>query len=705
MAPINPEVEAKTTASTLNRLTTLVFDYDLRKGHSKAWFRELERRHELWKNMPENWEDAVRGSLALLSVFGPGVAASAFVRAVGPQLPPDELALVRFWRSHPWHLVVFQVKKSLGSGFVLVAPLGLRPSTWPADSPWDEFRLFSPNISSRQETHSALLLALLWPQETGCMTYGPILDFPGWTVKDFHYLAALAMPAPQRAPVLKGLWPEGRSLTADLTRHPVVCYLLTSWSSQPVMMGPLGANRFQISAASFDEPALEQEDWWKARARKLSEEVGTFTNLAEVTEVYLGDGSSMKNPWFLVAHQNRTVYLGALSAKAYQRGRKFLDGVASFPPQPSVDVSATAWIAAGSLFPQWEDTYDRLSRQLEESQKSRLAQDDELQNEKQQLEKVMERLVNNYNEGISESTQMTATALGVDPSVVLQLANVVDKGNSSGSSHKSLLNLPPRALHELSSAKIPHSEGYIVPNFQTIAPELIDSAPLVRLFRRFIDIAALAGGRIPATASGYLDTQLVRELWLEFRAVDPGSHKVTLPHRELDWFWLSHSRRQFEGAGFLALDKRGFFITDKARELLDQPQALFKELLNYGLHTAEWGPPERTSLFQMSLRRCYGLLIYALGALSARAKNKEKWIDSKLLAQVWMEQITLQSQEDIAIAVMMIEEELKLLLVKGLFYCLGLAEIHAKDLHSWSDDLRIRPTPLYHALFSVTPFK
>ncbi|NNM67514.1 MAG: hypothetical protein HKM06_05860 [Spirochaetales bacterium] len=702
MAPINPEVEAKILAATLNRLTSLVFGYDLRKGLSKAWFRELDRHQDLWERFAKNWEDSVRGSLALLSVFGPGSAAAAFVRSVGENLPADELALVRLWRSHPWQLVAFQVTKNLGSGFVQVKPLGSRPATWPEGSPWNEFRLFSPNISSRPEAHVSPFLTLLWPQGLGYQTYGPILNFPGWTEEDFNYLVALNLSAPSKEPLeIKGLWPQARSLTAELTRHPVFSYLLTASSDHPVLMGPLGPSRFQISVASFEDDSILEEAWWKARARSYSDQVGTFTSLEGVTEVYLGDGSSMRNPWFVVSHEARRIYLEAMSSASYQRGRKFLEGVAEFPQKPIVDVSTTARIAAQALSPHIQDAYDRLIRKIDESQKASPSDEIEIQNEKQKIEKVMERVVNNYNEGLSESAEQTASALGVDPSIVLELTKLLNKAVPASSPRKLVLDLPPRVFNELSSPGLPRSEGYVVSSFDQISQEMLESVPLMRLFRRFIDLAALAGGRIPATASGYLDTQLVRELWGEFQPVDPSSQWVTYPRREADWFWLLRSRRQFEGAGLLALDKRGFFLTDRARALLDQPLTLYKELLTYGLHGAVWGMPERSEPFQTGFRRFHGLLIYALGVLSAQAKNKEKWVNTKLLAEVWIEHNAFSEQLEILQGKYLIEIEFNALVVKGLFHSLGLAEIHPKDLHSWGGELRVRPSQLYHALFSI----
>lgn len=695
------EVAAKQAASTLDRLIQLAFAYDRRKGLSQTWFRRLDRWKDIIKEVPATWEDVARGSLAALAVWGPGPAAAGFVRAEGDRLPDDELSLARRWRSVPWMMMAFHIIKPLGPGFLQVRPWGSQPAFWPADQPWGDLELYSPNLSTRQETRNHAVVALVWNSPAGWHTWGPILAFPGWGEKDFGYLMSVAREAEKHLPPtpLRGTTPPHFSLTAALTQHAAAAQVLFRWSETPVFEGPLGPVRNLVAFASFEGVPLDEVTWWEKRARARGERVGVFNTVEGAVEVYLGEGAALRDPWYTVSLKDKRIYLGATGEEAYQRGVRFFTGVVDFPDDPIIDTVAAIRLVGDTLWPEPKDQYALLSEQFQ-----KMADEEVLSPERQKaldsLQTIAKRLIDNHNEGIAETVSETALALGVPLDEVEDVAHSLQAVLRRQGPQRSL-EVPPRVLEQLALSRFPRAEGALVPRDLPVDQVLLEAAPVIQVLRWFASEAALGGGRVPATSSGYLDPKKLTSAKSGLGHLDPSLYSPSYPRREGDWPWFLRHRKVLELAGLISLDKRGFLLTDRARTLLDQPKELYDHLLMVGLFSAQWGSTEENVLkLQASIRSFHGLLLYALGVLSQKEKNKEKWTKSPKLARVWLDYLGKETNASLEI---LAESGVNGLLVRGLFHSLGLVEIHPKDLKDWRSETRVRPSELYQSLFEVIP--
>lgn len=679
MVTLPAEVEVKNTIAVFNRLVGTIFDYDDRKKLSRNLRRQFDQHLKRWNDADDGWMNQVISAFSLWAVCGQGEAAS-LVRSQGTFLDPEELALVKTWRTEPCFFGGIHVVRKAKNGFVEAQTI---------DPPGRSLLLYSPALSALNLPSSTLVVTLFWKGPQAWHTYGPILDLPGLGASDLQFLLTCANPVPRKTlPLLKGVPTTGQNVS--LNRNPVLAQLLFRYSGRPIVQTPHGPARMYLSAVRVnpEQAPYASGSWWNQQAQRKSESLGLIAMADGGTEVYLGQGSAMHDPWFTY-DPNGTLFLGAMSAQAYQRGRAFLADL-SIPEGAEVDVSIVTHSAVAELFPDLRDRYDEVSDLIKaqtDTPKRSIEQSEELA----EAQRVMDRLVDNHNKGILQTTQELAEALGVDASVVQDYSASVSHLLNKVPQRRNVLDLPPVALSAFSRPGLPQVPGWFTLSEGPWSDRLLEDSPALRLFRWLVDQRHPDTDRIKATASGYLDPALVRKAWLEFWRSDPGALSLGRPTQERQWPWLLQNRRFFEAAGLLGQDTRGFFVNDRAKAILGKPQELFRLLLESLFTRQFFTTSPIADVLHAHFSRIGGLLLYSLGRFAVGSSTK--WLTTRPLVRVMME----ETGQERGVAGLLVDA----VAIRGPFAFLGLVQVHKNDQGLWVDEPRFRPTALYRQVFCV----
>ena len=728
MSPENklpPIPEIKYAVAAFNQVLDPIFAYDIRKGHGKHWFRKLAQNVDIWENFPENWEGQVQGVLSGLSVMGQRSTAAAFSRAHGDQLPPEERNLVKLWKQYPWRMAAFRVVQKLDNDMVEISLAGIPPVDWHPDLDWESQLLYSPALWNRNDSPSTLILTLLWRGPHTWHTYGPIFSLSDFQEEDLHYIldAEAANQRKGKTPILLSYPMIRESLMTRLSRSPVTAELCFQASEKPGINGPFGPLRSHVSFCKDPlPPEITSEAWWKSLGKSKKEKIGSMTLLETQGEVYLGKGNSLKDPWFLFDEEKALIYLCAWSLEAYDRGRKFMEDHFKFPPAPMRCHSLLAGNLCEELFPEVWDGLGELGEDL------RIETDPEEDEESVNPEldttkSVLDRIMVNHNEGIQESPAEIARALGLPLEKVSvlwnQLKHILPKKVKSPI--PPLLDLPPRVVRGFNSPGVMEIPGYLELNLEPSQRhgdllDLLEGSPILHIFRWLVDISLYHGGRIPATAAGYVNTKILAQAWESFGNEDPEYLDLFLPKKESDWPWFMEARKLLERAGFLELDKGGFRLRQEAAENLEKPLALWMKLFEAALNKWNWIDETFMADLVPGMDKKSLLFLYTLGFLSDKSSQKERWIDLNDLSRVYLESLPPDHQKRISTMPAFYEDGpggvdqfldictsvIHLLVLKGPLELMGLSEIRL-ERRDYTGEIKIRPTELCRRLYTFGP--
>ena len=201
-------------------------------------------------------------------------------------------------------------------------------------------------------------------------------------------------------------------------------------------------------------------------------------------------------------------------------------------------------------------------------------------------------------------------------------------------------------------------------------------------------------GRIPATASGYLGTTVVEDAWQRFQKDDPLNQWVGFPRQERQWRWLHVHRAFFEGAHFLAVDKKGFFVATPALQRLEDPWALYGDLLQtLLLRGGLFHHSNLADTLQKVLSHCGGTLLYVLAKESQKQAKSDGWLTAGQLAPVVTSSLPVDAHQA--------ETLVDLLMARGPFESFGLIEPHTQERVDFTKPTRFRPTNLFWKVFEL----
>jgi hypothetical protein len=646
------EAACKRAVRKLDDLIPAIYAYGQRKRLIKRPFEEYHRLDEEWGRFPEQWEDSVLGMLAADAVCGRPDRCAAFVRSIRDQFTNTDLAIAREWRRTPWFWCCFTVVEEVDRSLLLVEPLGAAPSHWPEEREWDELLIYSPTVSENANRGTSHFLCQLVYVESAFHTYGAILPFRSFDDVDLlafaDYVDASTEQDARRRRTLAGIPDPALCVSDIIADHPLSFLRLFSFAEVPTMTGRRGPWRRNASVAVLPEgEAVMEPGYWSDVIASTGHHVHSVSFIEDSAALYLDGGSPMYNPSVYLSFPERRIFLYAMHDDGYREGREALLPVVAMPEDPQGSCSMGALTAAHTILADI-DELDRLLAihapvgEDEDTDPDNADETGPLPSQ-EEAEGIIERLLYNHNEGIEESNDEVAEAVGVDPVIVARLRDsfpsILAKG-TAGDGEADRMGLSPKAFHELTSRPIPSAEGALVlrtaHEFTALEEEVresIFSTPIMRFHRWLLD--EMAGGEsIPATKAGYVKPSVV------FQAIEAGVVKspiataremlglsadaeeeqvervaeILRPKREEQAHQFHRRRMLLETAKFLRLVGSQFEVTTAGRKSLVEPVSGYRNLIETTFARYNWQELSRFEVLPR-LREQAGVLFYALHRL------------------------------------------------------------------------------------------
>ena len=674
MAKTLPTVaECKRAATRINDLLPELFSYAQRKKLTVRPFRAYYDLAEVWKDYPEEWEDSVLGMLAGYAVCGQTKTCAAFVRSVRDRLEDREFALARDWRTVPWIWSVFEVVEDLGESRIAVRPVGQRPSSWPISVDWEVLYIYSPTIVRNFHAGVSLFLGQLMLSGDIFHTYGVILPFQSFGKTDLLAYAdfvRLSLGSTHRiVEPLAGVSERTGTLSDDIAADPLPFLRLFEFTNAPQMKGRRGLWRRNASVVSFDGAGdISNVKYWEASLNHDSRRIHTSRFLDDAAAIYLEDGSPLYDPVVYLSFSTRRIFLVAANDDAYESGREALSPVVEMPQTPQVSCSMLVITAVTKIL----DVDDELKIMQDRFDSAELAPEAVKAEETvhpaagdpdaptlptiDEVQKILDRLTYNHNEGIEETDADTARALGLDIEMVANLKRSFPSLGTGDSEHREVdrMGLSPRAFSELLSQPVPAAEGALVLRtskrlhaFDSHFSEMIRATPIIRFTLWFLGKAG-PRGKIAATAAGFVKPSMIREaeadgviptpLELAKRISLPGSEpseeslariaEILKPKREKDARDFHRYRNLLEASKIIRLSGNSFAVTNDGHNLLNDPIALYHRLIETMFGSHEWNESTRFQSIP-GLRERAGFLFYALHTIchnrSTSASDEYRW--------------------------------------------------------------------------------
>jgi len=692
MSKIQPDITTQRRISkTLNDLMDTIFDYDQRKGLSRRLFQEYFELQDIWQNYPDSWEPQVLGMLSAGSVVQRGKAYNSFYRNLKDNLIDTEQELLAGWKKVPWIYCAFEVITVDQGALAQIRPIGAPPSQWPENPGWKEWFLYSPSVAENYRRGIRVFFAQLWYFRDCFQTYGAIIPFKSISEEDLlTYTAVVDTENREPAMVpLKGLYTPETSITKSAQRDPLVFLELFSYSEKPrIEMRHQEVGRY-YSMVTMEQENLESQEFWMDQLGKGKLEITAMEFGNESASIQLNSlgPKGLPGAQILISYKDGYVFLEAMSREQYQQTQQGLMPILNFPPKPMISKSMAIAIAIEEIIgPQ-----DRLS-QIQDSLKS--ADQEDHQEESEELNMVISRLIYNHNQGIKESPQHIAQSLGVDINLVHQLSETLQDTLNDLPGEGSELNLPPVVLENLLGRGLPHIPGYMVLRENWSTQEKADLVTLIEdtpvmVFTRWA-LGSAATGTLKATKGGNVNRKALEEFADLSRTLPFFPDLEQTPRKESSWPVFHNLRMLLENAGILDLGKDRFVPGPNGKGLGDS-KTLYFQLLNRMYTGHNWSSFTGFSEIPLAMERG-NFLLYMIGLSEDYPKGD--WINAEELIDQLQKSFPGQRDE--------INETIfmDMIIVFILFFAgpLGLVESRMSTGSEFS--LEVRSTKLFDLVFS-----
>jgi hypothetical protein len=674
------EADCKRAQTTVYDVVPQVYGYAHRKGLSERPLREYEEDAALWEDFPEEWEDIALGMLVGHAVCGSVRRVGAFLRAMKEELPPRQYEVARLWRDRPWVFAFFEIAGEPSFGLLRIRPLGKQPSVWSTQEDWEELLFYSKQTAERYHHGATLFFGQLVDAGPAFVSQGVVIPFMSLEPDDPSFFADVLQSGldPSGDVSLLGVNSRGRALTDAAGEDPAAFLALLRYSETPQIRNRAGTPGRFCGLVELDVLGkLLEESTWREHVGSPVGETLDFVSDERGAAIYLRSGSPMQDPAIYVSRETARVFLTGFTESAYERGRTAAAGIVDFPERPQVRASATILVAASFILGYNEELTSELlelqahfdgmvdeagpgatgfeaagpeapgPRFRTPSHEEPVQEEEHLPESIEQLQAIADRLIHNHNEGIREDDEAVSAALGIDPRIVTHVRGQLEKSlsgvfgeNEEAAPAADRFGLSPRAFTELTRAGVPRVEGALVlRDTEEIAEAeaLVRETPIYRFMSWFIGRAVEEGG-IPATDAGYVSPRIIAAAYDEhrLRQGEPFGEAADLrerfrPKKEADWPQFRNLRELAETAGLLRLSGKRFVAQTGTEELLSQPVALYRLLLEVMFTRFEWAASARLGTVP-ELRERAGFLFYAAAELSEAGGEPEAWIPVERLS-------------------------------------------------------------------------
>ena len=525
--------------------------------------------------------------------------------------------------------------------------------------------IYSPASASSYREGRELFFSLLWWNGSCYQTYGPVVPFRTITAEDVAAFTRELIRGRRAGGARRGGSPistGGLSMRQVMMRDPIPYLALVGVSEAPtvVMRGSelVYCNGWVEGVdADFDEilSAIEA----------AGEHFDVAHSAAGIHRIELEGKTPIPDPVIYFAQESKTLHVVGLADASYERARTTLASVVALPKTPQRRFGA-AMQAAVSRILGGESEVDRFAAAFDERNgesearglsqangsatagRSQVADREKLPS-RDQLEAIMARLIEGYNQGREESDEEIGRALALDPSLVGPL-----RAELTGSFGRMLAGAPvvdrfglsPAAFSELNRRGLPAVPGVLVlrPTRAYAGDaevlKLVDAAPLVRGSRWLLDRVARDGG-LRSTKAGNLPVSVVEEAFQSGQIVRPHEdldfgdseelRTMFHPRREDEWEELAELHRILEALDLLSDDGKRFEVTAQGKALTKNPLSLHRTLLEGMLRTLEWRVGSRAGSMR-ELEEGVGFLLYAASRLTG-SDGSRSWVRASRLTE------------------------------------------------------------------------
>jgi len=748
------EKDCKRVSTVFNNILQHIFEYAHRKKMDKEPFETYYQMEDEWKDYPPAWEDTVLGMIAAVPVTAYPKKVRAFIRSKQDSFTKEEFALVKRWKTHPWFYCAFTVTKDFEGYFLEIKPLGDSPRTWQENDFPETLLLFSRSITDSYRHGKKTFITLLWEGEKAFHTYGVILSFDTINETDILYFTDFIRNrnCPSSECPLKGRQIAIINVSDTILVHQFSFLKLIKLSSIPEVTthGKAITNCISIGTVS-DIDNIKNEKAWEKAAASAGEEFQGAVFAKKAAAIYIGQGVPMHDVAIYFSYETYHVFLHAFTEEAYQKGREICEQFFSFPEKPQIKASMVIISAALSVdaykdeFTQLREYFESINQETDELEDTEIENTHENVPTKEQSQAIMNRLVENHNNGIEENDTQVAEALGVDTEMVTplreQLLAVFERQEKTKGKPADRFGLSPRAFMELTKGGVPHVEGVL----RVRTPEQIQDAafekgiglqmtlalsPAFRFARWLVD-KVVTEGSLPATQAGYVGTKLIQEAYEKHIIPTPADrytksfttndaaakarqNDFLLPKKESDWHEFIFLRKLLETCSLLSYNGKRFIPGNKAEEIIKDPAVLYYHLLEIMFTTYEWDYSHYAETIPY-LRSLSGFLFYAIETLTHKTpehnksdKNKKinGWADIEditdrfiaaipSLATYIKENGPYENPNDNSIKYISIEIQKHF--IDKFAQNFGLIEVRTKENSLFID--KVRPTDLFSIVF------
>ncbi|HUX22246.1 MAG TPA: hypothetical protein VMW69_13470, partial [Spirochaetia bacterium] len=655
---------SKGCSRTLEGIEGELLSYGQRKGLFRTLLRLYEDCAELWEGLPEGWEGRATGMLAAGAVAGSTQNVAGFLRSKKETLPPEQAKLIRLWRSEPWRYALYLVDSEEGDDLLNAVELDFLDSP---DGPLGESDLliYSPASAASYREGRGLFFALLWWNGFCYQTYGPVVPFRSITAEDVAAFTRELIRGRHAGRARRGGSPistDGSSMRQVMMRDPIPYLALVGVSEAPTIV-VRGSELVSCNGwvegvdADFDEILRAIEG--------SGEQVEVAHSADGIDRIGLEGKTLIPDPVIYFAQESKTLHVVGLADASYERARAALASVVALPKTPQRRFGAAMQVAVSRILG-GESEVDRLAAAFEEldgesdsgglSHANGSAPTDQGQDasfeklpDRDQLEAIMARLIEGYNQGREESDEEIGRSLALDPGLVGPLREELSESLDrmlSGAPEVDRFGLSPAAFHELNQRGLPALPGVLVLHPAAAYTgeggvlELIEAVPLVRGSRWLLDRIARDGG-LRSTKAGKLPVSVVEEAFQSGQIVRPDDgldfgdrdepRTMFHPRREDEWQELAELHRILEALDLLSDDGKRFEVTAEGAALRRDPLALHRTLLEGMLRTLEWRVGSRAGSMP-ELEEGAGFLLYAASRLTGSGGSRS-WVRASRLTE------------------------------------------------------------------------
>ena len=663
--------QCKRAETVFNDVHEPGYRYAMRKRIGARAIQDYLAAEELWEGFPDDWEEHAVSMLVVGAVFGRTDRVAAFLRGTKEAVRGDLVPMIRRWRERPWVWAVVEVVEDLGDRRLLVEPVGAPPSTWRNADDWGPIVVYSRSISQNYDNGTNLFFIQLVDVGPAYVTNGVIIPLRGFQRTDALFYADVVANALQPAGAIPLLGVADESTpVSDIAAADTVPFLaLFRYSGMPAVRTPHGPPGRFVSAAAIPGGAdAWSEQVWREAAQAAGEGIRAATIEPDAAAISFGDGSPMYDPVVYLSRGTGRAFLDARTREAYDRGRAASAAIIAFPEAPEVSATLLALGAATDTCGLDEGLQDEcgvLRERFEEAVTAAdgpgdgVDDDEPLPSSMEQAQAIADRLIRNHNEGIREETASIATDLGVEPEVVDSVRRQIEASLSRMDAAMGdgvaadRFGLSPRAFAALARGVEPAVDGVLrlrkTDELRSVE-DLIAPTRYVTGVRWLLERAMGEGG-LPATKAGYIsprvvaeayDLGIVRPVWdrdagpVFDDAARERLHEQFRPRKEADLRALLRLRALAEDAQLLRLSGNAFVVTDDARDLVDDPVALYRHLIATAFRTFEWARDDRFET-PPALHAMSGFLFYAAGELcdarrsGGAAEPDADWVPVQML--------------------------------------------------------------------------